>query len=378
MAKGLVTGQRTTFNDTTDHIIQVEDGIKFLNTQDNGIKFVKKLIANRGGKVAKATKYNWDETDLPVRKETVTIADGTTTTVTVASSTPYPAGTILNVESEIMRVTAQASATTLTVVRGYAGTTGAAHAAKEMLNLGTAGAEFSEGPTAVSTTAGRLYNYVQMFEQATEMSDQEIAELSTELGNPENRQLERVTLWFWKTFAQACFYGVKNEDSTNKLHTMGGIKSFLSSNTFNVGGAQSKANLNTVMLQLVEAGGNPDTLVMSPRQAVKLADIDSSLININYGETARGDRAVTQWFSPALNRSLDIITDFSIKSDEVYTLDTSKLSLIPLSNNGVDGRLSIVDGTANGAAGSRKILRAYYTLQVDLEGGHALQYGLTA
>lgn len=377
MAKGLITGQRTTFDDTTDHIIQIEDGIKFLNTQDNGIKFIKKLIANRDGKVAKSTQFNWDETDLPARRETITLADGTATAITVASSKAYPVGTIVRCENELMRVTAQTNATTLAVTRGYGGTTGVAHAAKTMLNLGVAGAENSTGPVAVSTTAARLYNYVQMFEDAVELSDQEIAQLSSEMGNPMNRQLERITLWYWKKFAQAVFYGIRYEDSTNKLRTMGGIKSFLTTNVNNVAGAQTKTALNTMLLAQVEAGGNPDMLVMSPRQAGKLADIDASLININYKEQARGDKQVTTWFSPYLGRSLDVLVDFTIMNDEVYSLDTSKLSLIPLSNNGVDGRLSIVDGTAPGQAGERKILRSYYTLQVDLEGGHAYQYGLT-
>lgn len=377
MAKGLITGARTTFDDQTDHLIQVEDGIKFLNTQNNGIKFIQKLISNRGDKVAKSYKYNWDETALPVRRETVTLADGSGTAVTVADSKAYPVGTILNIENEYMRVTVQANATTLTVVRAYAGSTGAAHAAKPMLNLGVAGPENSVGPVAVSTTAGRLYNYVQMFEQAVEMSEQEIAELSSEMGNPMNKQLERITLWYWKLFAQAAFYGKAYEDTTNKLHTMGGIKSFITTNATNVGGAQSKANLDTMAINQVEAGGNPDTLVMHPRQAIKLAGIDSSLININYLDERRGDKGVTTWFSPALAQSLDVITDHSIKVDEVYMLDSSTISLIPLNNNGVDGRLSVVDGTAKGQAGKRSILRAYYTLELPLEGGVGYQYGLS-
>lgn len=377
MAKGLVTGARTTFDDQTDHIIQIEDGIKFLNVADNGIRFVQKLINNRDGKVAKSYKYNWDETALPVRRETVTFADAIGTVATVADSKAYPVGTILNCENEAMRVTAQATATTLTVVRGYGGTTAAAHAAKPMLNLGVAGPENSVGPVAVSTTAGRLFNYVQMFEQAVEMSDQEIAELSTELGNPMNKQLERITLWYWKLFAQAAFYGNRHEDTANKLHTMGGIKSFITTNATNVGGAQTKTALNTMAINQVEAGGTPDTLVMHPRQAINLANIDASLININYGETSRGDKGVTRWFSPALASNLDVITDHSIKTDEVYMLDSSKISLIPLSNNGVDGRLSVVDGTAKGQAGKRSILRSYYTLELGLEGGLGYQYNLT-
>lgn len=54
-------------------------------------------------------------------------AAGTTLTIDAATAHRFPRGTVLKCEDELIWVSAQASTTTLTVVRGYAGTTDATH-----------------------------------------------------------------------------------------------------------------------------------------------------------------------------------------------------------------------------------------------------------
>lgn len=73
------------------------------------------------------TLNQWSTVD-----SSVTIADTTTVTVTVAASSAYEIWQYLRCESEYMQVTNKPSATTLTVLRGVNGTTAAAHAAKPL------------------------------------------------------------------------------------------------------------------------------------------------------------------------------------------------------------------------------------------------------
>lgn len=92
------TGTRTTSSNTNDHILDIEEGIHYLNPRHNGIRFVKKLLENgRSGKdkVAKSYKHEWHETSLPPRRETVTLAADDTTALDVVSSSVYPVGTEL-------------------------------------------------------------------------------------------------------------------------------------------------------------------------------------------------------------------------------------------------------------------------------------------
>lgn len=375
----IVSGNRTTFADQDDHILDIEQGIKYLNPKDNGIRFVKKLIANRGDTVAKSFKHEWNETALPVRKETVTLADGVGTTLTVANAYGYQVNDLIQIESEIVRVTAIASSTTLTIVRAYAGTTGAAHAAKTAYNLGSAAPENNTAPAGTSLSSDLLYNYVQTFDRALDLSNDEIAQLSAEMGNPFNAQLERITLYFWKLFAQACFYGVRYEDTTNKIHVMGGVNQFLTTNVTNVAGALTVAAIDANILAIVNAGGNPDTIVVSPTQKQKLDALDSNVVRTGKrnSDHVGGNPIVMTWQSGVLDYELDIIVDHTIKTDELYILDTSYIQLVPLVNNGINGRLGVSDATTPGQDGKKAVLRAKYTLVFKLQGGMGKLYGLT-
>ena len=373
----VVSGNRTTFDDQDDHILDIERGIKFLNPRDNGIKFVKRLIANRGSNVAKSFKHEWNETALPTRKETVTLANNSVTSMTVADAYGYQVGDLVRVEDEVVRVTALASPTSLTIVRGYAGTTAAAHSSKTAYNLGSAAAENATAPAGQTLSSDRFYNYVQTFDRSVDMSNDEIAQLSAEMGNPFNAQLERVTLYFWKLFAQAAFYGIRYEDSTNKIHVMGGIASWITTNATNVGGAIALSDIDAEILAMVNAGGTPDVMVMSPTVKQALDGLDSSLVRIGKRERMGGSQNIQTWQSGVLDHTLDIIVDHTIKTDELYILDSSMIELVPLVNNGINGRLSVEDATTPGQDGKKKVLRAKYTLVFRLEAGMARLYGIT-
>ena len=373
----IATGNRDTFADQDDHILDIEKGIKFLNPKDNGIKFVKRLIANRGSNVAKSYKHEWVETALPVRRETVTI-DDSATTLTVAQAYHYQIGDLLKIDDEILRVEAQASATTLTVARSYGASAAAAHTSKVAYNLGTAAVENATAPAGTTMDSDKLYNYVQTFDRAVDMSNDEIAQLSAEMGNPFNAQLERLTLFFWKLVAQAVFKGERIEDGTNKIHVMGGIDYFMTTNATSAGGALTLALIDTEILQMVQAGGNPDVLVMSPYQKQKLDALDTTAVRISKrGPHLGGSLDVQTWQSGILDHTLDVIVDHTIPDTELYILDTSSLELVPLVNNGINGRLSVEDASTPGQDGKRKVLRAKYTLVVRMQAGMSKLYALT-
>ena len=376
------TGTRTTSSNTNDHILDIEEGIHYLNPRHNGIRFVKKILENgRSGKdkSAKSYKHEWHETSLPPRRETVTLADDTTTALDVVSSSVYPVGTELRIENEIVIVTARADSNTLTITRGQLGTAAAAHTAQLAINLGYAGEEYGTGPEALSTNAVQLYNYVQTFESAVEMSDKEIAQLSSEMGNPFSAQLERITAFFWKTFAQSMFKGVRGTATRNSkpVHYMGGLYSFISTNVTDVNGAMTTTNIDALILQIIVGGGTPDALVMSPARALKLSALDTNAVRIDKDENTGGNPIYSRWQSAVIETPLDIIVDFSILDSELYVVDSSKLALLPLENNGVNGRLALVDGTTPGASGKRRILRGHYTLVVELEASHGKLIRLT-
>lgn len=372
-----VPGAKTYFSDSADHILDLKDGLDFLDAGNSAIALLKRLGTN--GFTAKSVKHEWTETALAVRSETITLADGSGTTLTVADAYQYQVNELLKVESEVVRVTAIASATTLTIVRGYAGTTGAAHSSKTIYSIGSADPENSDAPNGVADNGARLYNYVQTLTRGIELSNNEIAQLSTE-GNPLTGQLERRFIEVNRQLAKAFLYGVRYEDTTNKIHAMGGLTQFVTTNVTNVAGALTLAAIDAKILAIVQAGGDPKVLALSPYQKQKLDALDASLVRIGKKDDQSktgGNPNVMEWQSGVLGHPLDIIVDQSINNDELWILDTEFVQIGHLTNNGVNGAFHVEDATTPGQDGKQKVIRGKYTVRVGQEKAHARLYGLS-
>lgn len=369
-----VAGAKTYFSDSADHILDLKNGLDFLNPTMDGIALLKKLGTN--GFTAKSVKHEWTETSLAPRQETITI-DDSATTLTVADANIYQVNELLRSENEIMRVTAIASATTLTVVRGYGASDAAAHSSKLVYSLGSADPENSQAPEGIEDAGSRLYNYVQTFTRGVELSANEIAQLSTE-GNPLTGQIRRRFIEINRQLARSVLYGQRNEDSTNKIHSMGGLKQFITTNVANAAGAVSVALIDARILQIVNAGGDPKILVVSPTQKQKLDALDATLVRIGKKEPSIGGNPMAQtWQSGILDHTLDIVVDHSVLTDELWIIDTDQVKVGHLSNNGVNGAFHVEDATTPGQDGTQKVIRGKYTLRVEQEKASGYLYGLT-
>jgi len=371
---GFVSGVKTYLTDSADHILDLRNGLDFLSPKNDGIALLKKIGTN--GFTAKSVKHEWTETALATRGETVTLADGSGTSLTVANAYQYQVNDLVRIENEVVRVTAIANATTLTIVRGYAGTTGAAHAAKLAYSLGSADPENAQAPAGLADTGDRLYNYVQTLTTAVLLSNDEIAQWST-AGNPMHGQIERRFVEINRELARLLFYGVRYEDTTNNIHTAGGLKQFVTSNVTNVAGALTIAAIDAQILAIVQAGGDPDTIVLSPYQKQKLDALDVNKQLLGKGERTGGNLITNTWQSGVLDHELDVIVDHSILQDELWILDTTKVKIGSLNNNGVQGAFHVEDATTPGQDGMKKLIRGKYTFRIEQQKAHGFLYGLS-
>lgn len=368
-----ISGARDVQADQDDHILDLEDGLDFLNPVKDGVAFMKKVGMN--GSPVKSWKHEWTETALPVRRETITVTD-VATSLTVADAYQYTVDDVLRIEDEIVRVTAIASSTALTISRGEADTTAAAHTSKEAIYLGNAREENSTATTATSSGISRLYNYVQTFDRAVEMSSHEIAQLSTR-GNPFTDELKLQFIAAVRNLTAAFFYGVRYADTTNKRYFAGGLKSFITSNVTNVAGALTNAAIDALIKSIVDAGGQPDTIVVSTAVKQDLDGLDSSLIRTDKTTSLGGVMDVQTWQSGVLEYPLHVIVDHTLNTDELWVVDSSKVSVKPMKNNGAGHGFKLLDATANGQDGRKTRILGHYTFQVDTEAAHGYLYGLT-
>jgi len=358
-------------------LFTLEDSLDILKDRGDHVSLIKRIGM---GAPTKSYKKTWFERNRTLSVETVTMADGVGTAITVLDTAAYKVGDILACEAERMRVTARTSATVLAVTRSYQGTTGAAHSAKQLFNLGLSESDGADAPEARSGVSSPVFNYVQWFSESAELTWQQIAEAQAG-GNAMTQDIADTTYVFWRRLFQAILLGKRFEDVGGTKRQMGGLEQYIVSNPTSAGGAVTKALINAELLQILESdqGGDSDGLVIltSMYQAQKIDDLDSSLVRTSYKENTTGLPDIQTYSAGMGLPRIPIIADVAVPRDRIYFLNTNHMELNPEVNNGINGRASLYDAKTPGKAHEKKVIRGGYTFTLHKEKTHSYLSNLT-
>jgi len=374
MAIDYVPGALDWFTTDVDKIEDLADMMDYLPEGSMDVALLRRWGLNGAG--VSQPEFSFEETSLRPRSETITLSDDSTTTITVADTGIYQVGEILRCEGEVMRVTALTNATTLTVTRGYSGTA-AAHSAKSMHSLGMAPKDNATPGDAVSRVPQKITNYVQPFETPVEASWFRMASKTVGDGNTIDKQTEMVFTEINRQLAKAILYGLKKKDASNKIFLMGGIFQQLSSNVTSVGGALGLSNIDALILKIVNAGGNPTTISVSPYQKQKLDALDNSKQMLGKKEHVGGGLITQTWQSGILDRPLDVVVDKSLFDDHLLITDDEYIEVGAMSGNGLSGQWATYNASAPGQFGKKQVVRGVYYNKVHNEKAGGYLYGLT-
>lgn len=371
------SGALLTTATTADKIDDLQNFLDYLPDNHMDVALLKRLgINGKNGNHAKATKIEWTETALRPREEVLTAAADNTTSIVVADSGIYQIGELLKWEAEVVRITAKADATHITITRGMFGTAAAAHAAKLAVSLGIAAEENSTPGAGIFDTPAEKYNYVQTFDVPVEVSKDQIMSITVD-GNTLDGQLERRFIEVNRQLARASLYGVRGKTGTPEIRAMNGIVTQLLTNATSVGGALTKAAIDAAVLAQTNAGGMPKILALSPYQKQKLDALDDAKQMLGKNEHTGGGLITNTWQTGVLNYALDVVVDRTILKDQVLLLDPDMLEIMPFAGNGETGAWGTYNASANGQDGTKKVIRGKYTNKVHNEKAHALLYGLS-
>lgn len=369
-----IPGNKTSEMDASAKLVDLRKGLEYLNFRNDGIGLLKRIGMSK--QIANAVKHEWNETALAIRAEVITLADGVGVALTVADAYVYQINDLIRIENETVRVTALTDATHVAITRAYAGTVGAAHAAKTAVLLGSAAPENADAPAGRTDSATRLYNYVQTFDGSVDLSNDEIMTANND-GNPMTGQIKRRTIEWYQKFAQAMFYGTRYLDSSLKIRVMGGLKYFVTTNATNAAGALSIALIDARIKAVVDAGGDPKVIAMGTKQKQKLDALDTAKQYLGKREHTGGNLITQTWQSGVMDHTVDIMVDPTILDDELWILDTDYIDLGYFSGNGKSGALAVTDASTPGKDGEKRVIRGKYTMEVRNEKAHAYLYGLT-
>ncbi len=294
---------------------------------------------------ATSTHHDWLEDELLPNKDAVndnTFTDpDVDTQFDVDNGSRFRAGDQIQIEGseELMLVTA-VNGDTLTVVRGYAGTTAEDLADNQAINiLGNAALEGDEKPGARFTNRTRLGNYTQIFAATVEVSGTDVAAshlgLADEMDYQKQERLRELIRDLENTVVNGGQPAGSPQGSDSIRRTMNGIVQHLQTNVFHTGDAGfpsgddlDEAKINYVLRNIwASSSGNIDLIVAGGFQKRKINNFVSSSRSFAAGDTKFTDLVNVYESDFGVCR---IVTTRWMPQDGVLLLDSSRISVLPL------------------------------------------------
>jgi hypothetical protein len=336
---------------------------------------------------ATSTHHEWLEDELLPNKDAVndsTFTDpAADTDFVVDNGSRFRVGDQIQIEGleELMLVTA-ISTNTLTVVRGYAGTTAEDLADNQVINiLGNAGLEGADMPTVRFSNRTRCGNYTQIFTTTVEVSGTDMAAsqlgLADEMDYQKQERLRELIRDLENTVINGGQVASNPEGSGTVRRSLKGIIQHLSTNVLHDGDTGfpgddilSEACLNYMLRKIWEnSNGNVDLIVVGGFQKRKINAFASSSRSYAAGDTTFTDMVNIYESDFGICR---IVTSRWIPQDAVLLLDSSRINVLPLA-----GRSFHFKPLASSGDYECGELIGEYTLELKNEGAHGLIRDLT-
>ncbi len=331
---------------------------------------------------AMSTHHEWLEDELLPNKDAIddsTYTDPSADTdFVVDNGSRFRVGDQIQVEGseELMLVTG-INSNTLTVVRGYAGTTAEDLADNQVINiLGNAALEGADKPGARFTNRSRLGNYTQILTATVEVSGTDMAAsqlgLADEMDYQKQERLRELLRDLENTVINGGQPASNPEGSGSVRRSMKGIVQHLSTNVFHTGDSGfptgtglDEDKINYVLRQIWEnSSGNVDLIVVGGFQKRKINafSADSRMFGAN-------DTTFTNMISVYESDFgvCRIVTSRWIAQDTALLLDSSRIGALPLA-----GRSFHFKPLASSGDYECGELIGEYTLELKNEKAHGL------
>ena len=339
-------------------------------------------------RAAASTYHEWLEDELLPNSDVIDDADWTNASADVnfgvTNASRFRVGDQVRPadSGELLLVTeVNTPAGTITVARGYGGTTAEALADEQVLHiLGNAALEGDDAPSARFTNRVRRGNWTQIFTEAVRVSGSDLAvrklALSDELDYQKQERLRELLRDLENTVVNGISPSENAQGSSSVRRTMRGIIPALSTNVFtpNVGGFPDETALSEEQLNLAlrlvweQASSRIDTIVVNGLQKRRINSFITSSRSYGPADTAFRDLVSVYESDFGVCR---VVLCRSVPADTVLLLDSSRLGVLPLAGRSFHYKplASAGDYEAGEVIGE-------YTLELRNEAAHGMICGL--
>jgi len=331
---------------------------------------------------ATSTHHEWLEDELLPNKDAINDSTWTDpesdTTFVVDHGSRFRVGDQIQVEGseELMLVTG-VSDNTLTVVRGYAGTTAEALADNQVINiLGNAALEGTDKPGIRFTNRTRCGNHTQIFTAAVEVSGTDMAAsqlgLADEIDYQKQERLRELLRDLENTVINGGQPESSPEGSSTVRRSMKGIIQHLSINVFHTGDAGfptgtdlDEAKINYTLRKIWEnSNGNIDLIVVGGFQKRKINAFCADSRTYAANDTTFTNMVSIYESDFGVCR---IVTTRWMPQDAALLLGSSRINVLPLA-----GRSFHFKPLASSGDYECGELIGEYTLELKSEAAHGL------
>lgn len=322
---------------------------------------------------AASVKHEWLEDVLKPRSIAFTAFDPQTGVFTVADSAGWAVGDILRMKGDpaLFRVESLTSTSIAVSVMAPNGSS-IASLADVTASSGTLIYDHrpipqgSNSGESLFSQSGTEYNYTEIIRGDVEITNTALAVKTYGNENAMPYQLRRAMLTIMRQANNICLFGNRGSSSPSSAAPgrAGGLYFFGTAAgglSVNAGGAQlSLKLLNDAAQNILDAGGNPDTVLCGPGQARVISQLMRGQIQLTPGETKRGSFA-NMIVSESTGQVMDVFIEPNLASldSDVWVLDSSSLGMVYLR----DRQLHSEPATAPGYDGQKWTILGEFTFE---------------
>jgi hypothetical protein len=294
--------------------------------------------------VATQTKHSWVEDALNATTIVQTAGNsylsGTTATVIVFSAniSRITAGTLmkdqLSGKREVVQVTG-VTGVSATVVRGFGGTSAAAHASGATWEIiANPRPQGMAGPKDISTTRSLVSNFTQIFSKGVRITGTADAIEHAGVSMEDDYQIDLRLRELKRELDRACIMGMKasGDVSSTVYGTMGGMVYWTSvANTGNLTKTAETLTptvLNSLVKNCWNLGLYPDTVLVGGTQKQKISSFDAEFRRSTF-DTRRAGYTVEEFVSD-LGINLQVIVDRWVPNDVAIVFERGRIKILPL------------------------------------------------
>lgn len=378
-----ITGTRDTANITQAKlVIDMSEKIALLNPAAAPfITFLKRAKGNT--EAANQAKFSWMEDDLGARWDAINNGAGYLAgdvALVVDNGVYFTAGDLIKVPrtKEVMLVSSIA-VDTLTVVRGFGTTAGAALVDNDpLVIIGNVNEEGSLSRIIKSTQEVEVFNYTQIWKTPFGVTNTQNASKMYG-GNDLSYQQMKKGVEHTVDMARSFYLGEKKLDTTgaHPKRETAGLLSFLSTNNYDAGGQLTQSEFDQNICEVAFMHGSKDKLMLASARVLSVINGWAlGKLQIQQDEKTFG-LAVVKYVSPfgTLNLVHEPLFEGAVYGGYAAIIDTENIKYRPL--KGRDTKLE-TNIQANDADERKDQYITEAGLEVRLPQTHALLTGVTS